>query len=95
LRGYAALELRQYLDDSRIVGVGASRKTRADTRWTGTLRGEFQLDSGGHVRVAPSYTLIANESNVSYDASDPEHQFDYDDRSFVQHLLELDLEMSF
>jgi tetratricopeptide (TPR) repeat protein len=95
LRGYAELELRQYLDESRIAGVPASRKTRADTRWTGTLRGEFQLDSGGHVRLSPSYTLIANESNVSYDPSDPDHRFDYDDRSFVQHLVELDLEMSF
>ncbi|MBN1612413.1 MAG: hypothetical protein JW940_37630 [Polyangiaceae bacterium] len=95
LRGYAELELREYLDESRIAGVPASRKTRADTRWTGTVRGEFQLDSGGHVRVVPSYTLIVNESNVSYDATDPGHQFDYDDRSFVQHLFELDLEMSF
>jgi Tfp pilus assembly protein PilF len=95
LRGYAELELREYLDESQIAGVPASRKTRADTRWTGTFRGEFQLDSRGHVRLVPSYTLIANDSNVAYDATDTDHEFDYDDRAFVQHLFELDLELSF
>jgi hypothetical protein len=40
-----------------------------------------------------SYEALISSSNVAFDANDPQHRFDYGDRNFVEHLVELGLEL--
>lgn len=93
--GYASGDYRSYLEDSVIVGVEASRKRREDLRGTFEVRVELPLDEEGAWHVVPGYGLLVSVSNVAYDATDPDHAYDYDDRNFVQHFAEINLEATF
>jgi tetratricopeptide (TPR) repeat protein len=89
------LDWRRYRDESQIVGIEQSRKRREDLRWTAGVDLEFALDENEHFMIVPSYAVLVSSSNVALSTSDPAHAFDYDDRSFNQHFLELGLEASF
>jgi len=94
---------RVYLDESGILAAGpgarqlwvASSKTRRDLRVRGGAEVEVSLDRGDHLALSAEYALLASRSNIAYDPGDPEHDFDYDDRQFVQHLVEGGLEARF
>ncbi len=87
--------LRVYLAPSGIDAIEASQKTRQDQRLTASAFLEIGLDSDQTWLLVPSYDILLSHSNVAYDANDPEHDFDYDDRNFVQQLLELNLRVVF
>lgn len=107
----ASMEWRQYLDESAIRlalgGAGAGSggaggggraegaKTRHDLRVRPGVHAEVGLDRGDHVALMADYSLLVSESNVAYDPDDPEHAFDYDDRQFVQHVVEGGIEARF
>jgi Tfp pilus assembly protein PilF len=86
---------RRYSDESYIVGVDASRKRRVDQRYTVGVDLQWALDSAEHFMVVPSYALLVSSSNVAQSSTVPSHSYDYDDRSFVQHFIELGVEASF
>lgn len=89
----AKLEYRSYLDPNWVRGIPASRKTRADMRYR--LRGytELSLDSAEHLSVLASYEALISRSNIAYDPNSSEHRYDYGDRNFVQHVIDLALEL--
>jgi hypothetical protein len=89
------LDWRQYRDDSYIVGVEASRKRRRDQRYDFGADLRWSLDEHEHFVLTPSYALLVSKSNVAQSTTDHEHWFDYDDRAFTQHFLELGVEASF
>jgi len=89
------LDWRRYRDESYIEGVDASRKRRQDLRWSAGVDLRWGLDRHEQVMLVPSYAFIVSSSNVSQSNTDPDHAFDYDDRSFTQHFFELGVEGSF
>lgn len=97
------VEGRTYLDESGILAAGPgarqlwvqSSKTRRDLRVRGGAEVEVSLDRAGRLALSAEYALLASRSNVAYDPDDPDHAFDYDDRQFVQHLVEAGLEARF
>jgi hypothetical protein len=95
LAAFSQLGWRRYRDESFIVSIGPSRKHREDLRSSFSFELRSTLDPDEHFVVVPSYTFIASSSNVAYSSTDSAHRFDYDNRSFVQHLVELGLEASF
>lgn len=88
-------ELRRYLESAEITGFSETEQRRRDARIR--LRGgaELELDEDGTYRVSADYTFTANHSNVAYDPDDPEHAYDYDDRNFDQHVIEVGVAVSF
>lgn len=93
--GMTQLDWRRYRDESYIVGVAESRKRRQDLRWSAGLDVQWAVDEGEHLLIVPSYAILTSSSNIAQSTSDPAHAFDYDDRSFTQHFLELGLEGNF
>lgn len=89
------LDWRRYRDESYIVGLDPSRKRRVDLRYSLGIDLQWALDEGEHLMVVPSYALLVSSSNVAQTVTDPTHQYDYDDRRFTQHFVELGLEASF
>jgi tetratricopeptide (TPR) repeat protein len=89
----AKVEYRRYLEPSFVRSLPASRKTREDVRYRLRAYGELALDSEEHVSLLLSYEALISRSNIAFDANDPEHRFDYGDRNFVEHLIELGLEL--
>lgn len=89
------LDWRRYRDESYIVGLDPSRKRRVDWRYSLGVDLQWALDEGEHLMIVPSYALLVSSSNVAQTATDPTHQYDYDDRRFTQHFVELGLEASF
>jgi Flp pilus assembly protein TadD len=89
------LDWRRYRDESYIEGLERSRKRREDLRWSGALSLEFAFDEQEHLMLVPSYAVLVSSSNMAQSSTDMNHAFDYDDRTFVQHLLEIGIEASF
>jgi hypothetical protein len=89
----AKLEYRRYLEPSFVRSLSASRKTREDVRYRLRAYGELALDSDEHLGLLLSYEALISRSNIAFDANDREHRFDYGDRNFVEHLIELGLEL--
>lgn len=80
-------EHRRYLEASFITGVPGSEKVRLDDRWRAAVGTSYDMSS--NVRLSIDSSLLISRSNMAFDPSDPEHRFDYDDRNFVQHVVEL------
>jgi Flp pilus assembly protein TadD len=93
--GVTQLDWRRYRDESYIVGIQASRKRRVDRRFNIAAELQWALDAREQVLLVPSYTLLVSGSNVAQTGGDPAHAFDYDDRRFIQHFVELGVEGSF
>jgi hypothetical protein len=95
------LEYRHYLDESFITREGApgfpalNRKTRRDLRYRPGARAEIALDAARHWLISADYTLWVSRSNVAFDPESPEHALDYENRSYVQHIVELGLSAQF
>lgn len=92
----ARYEYRSYLEPSRIEGptlpalvAELSEKTRQDQRYTLGARARHELGAAPGIGVFLEYALRLSRSNVAYQPGDIEHAFDYDDRNFDQHLVEL------
>jgi tetratricopeptide (TPR) repeat protein len=97
--GAGKYEHRTYLAESRIDGPmfpglfrELSEKTRVDDRYTLSARARYRFDSAPELGVFLDYTLRISQSNVAF-RRDLEHAFDYDDRNFTQHILELGLDV--
>jgi hypothetical protein len=93
-------EHRTYLDASRIDGPvlpaivrEASEKTREDDRYTLGARARYRLETQPELGIFLDYSLRISHSNVAYRPDDREHAFDYDDRNFTQHLVELGVDI--
>jgi Flp pilus assembly protein TadD len=95
LVGMTQLDWRRYRDESYISGIDQSRKRRQDLRWSAGVDLQWALDEGEHFLIVPSYAVLLSSSNVAQSSSDSQHAFDYDDRSFTQHFVELGVELSF
>jgi tetratricopeptide (TPR) repeat protein len=89
----AKVEYRRYLEPSFVRSLPTSRKTREDVRYRLRAYGELALDSDEHVSLLLSYEALISRSNIAFDANDPQHRYDYGDRNFVEHLVELGLEL--
>ena len=59
------------------------------------MSSELALDQAHQFLVVMSYDVISSDSNMAHDPNDPDHAYDYDDRSYVQHLVEVGLEVHF
>jgi tetratricopeptide (TPR) repeat protein len=88
-------EHRTYLAQSRIDGPALpvliaelSEKTRVDDRYTLAARARYQLGTEPAIGLFTDYTLRLSRSNIAF-RRDLEHAFDYDDRNFTQHVIEL------
>jgi len=96
------LEARRYLEDSYVQGgptgtqllLGSDKRRRdlrlqlgADATWAWGPRSDRGLTL--------QWTLLLSDSNVSYDPSSAQHHYDYANRSFTQHLLELSAFVSY
>jgi hypothetical protein len=95
-------ELRAYLDESRIEAPFApsfvrelSEKTRVDDRYALLGRARYRFRSDPEIGLALEYSLRLSRSNVAYREGDLEHAFDYDDRNFDQHLVELSVDFRY
>jgi hypothetical protein len=100
-------EHRTYLAESRIDGPmlpafvrQLSEKTRVDDRYTLSARARYRIGSEPEIGVFVDYTLRLSQSNVAFQRSpllrgqgNLEHAFDYDDRNFTQHIIELGLDV--
>jgi Flp pilus assembly protein TadD len=95
LVGSTQLDWRRYRDESYIAGVAQSVKRREDLRWSAGIDLQLGLDRDEHFMIVPSYAILVSSSNVALSTTDPAHAFDYDDRSFTQHFVELGVEASF
>jgi len=103
LAASARYEHRTYLDENRITGpvlLGLGRsiadKTRVDDRYTLAARAHQRFGTAPELGVFIDYTLRVSRSNVAYDPDDiRDHAFDYDDRNFVQHIVELGADARF
>jgi tetratricopeptide (TPR) repeat protein len=100
LAATAKYERRTYLEPSRIQGGGlrgllraASEKTRQDDRMSFGTRARYRLDSSPDVGLYLDYALRISQSNMASGRGGPEHAFDYDDRNFTQHIVELGLDV--
>jgi tetratricopeptide (TPR) repeat protein len=89
-------EHRTYLEPSRIEGpvlpnvlAELSEKTRNDDRYTLGGRARYELGAAPAIGLFLDYSLRFSRSNVAFQLGDIEHAFDYDDRNFTQHLVEL------
>jgi tetratricopeptide (TPR) repeat protein len=95
------LEYRRYLDESYITRDGApdfpalNRKTRRDLRYRPGARAEIALDATKHWLISADYTLWVSRSNVAFDPDNAEHVLDYENRSYVQHIMELGFSAQF
>jgi len=89
----AKVEYRRYLEPNFVRGLPNSRKTREDGRYRLRAHGELGLDTDQHVSLLLSYEVLISRSNIAFDADDSHHRFDYGDRNFVEHLIELGLEL--
>jgi hypothetical protein len=56
---------------------------------------ELALDQAQVFLLVASYDVLLSDSNMAHDPTDPEHAYDYDDRSYVQYLVELGLAVHF
>lgn len=97
----ARYEHRTYLRQNRIDGPllperlrAASEKTRVDDRLSLGARARQRFGSAPELGLFLDYTLRLSRSNVAY-APDLEHAFDYDDRNFTQHIVELGADARF
>jgi Flp pilus assembly protein TadD len=95
LVGMTQLDWRRYRDESYISAIAQSRKRRQDLRWSAGVDLQWALDEDEHLLIVPSYAVLLSSSNVAQSSSDPQHAFDYDDRSFTQHFVEVGVELSF
>jgi Flp pilus assembly protein TadD len=95
LVGSSQLDWRRYRDESYIAGVAQSVKRREDLRFSAGLDLQLGLDKDEHFLIVPSYAILVSSSNIALSTTDPSHAFDYDDRSFTQHFVELGVELSF
>ena len=95
LIGYASYDYRQYTNNAEITGVPESTKRRIDERTTLEASVDLPVAFDGHLRLVPTYTFLLSRSNVAVDSTDPYYRFDYDNRNFTQHLVELSLEARF
>ncbi len=84
-------ELRRYVEPAGIESFSATERLRRDARLRLRAGAELELDEDGSFRISADYTFTTNHSNIAYDAADPEHAVDYDDRNFDQHVVELGL----
>jgi Tfp pilus assembly protein PilF len=101
VEGNLRVEYRRYTDQSFITLSGdapaivLNPKTREDVRYRPGARVELDLDDQRRWQLASDYLVWISTSNVAFDANDVEHALDYDDRNFVQHVLELSLAAQF
>ena len=58
-------------------------------------RAEIALDAEEHWLISADYTLWVSRSNVALDPTSPAHALDYENRSYVQHIVELGLSAQF
>lgn len=92
-------EHRTYLDESRIEGEDVpafvqrlSRKRREDDRYTLGARARYRLGERPELGAWLQYALRVSRSNVAFGSAGLDHAFDYDDRNFNQHVIELGLD---
>ena len=83
------VEARWYLSESYWSGPLLANALADDQRYRLGARGEYRLLRAPQIELLVDYSLLVSRSNMAFDASDPEHAFDYDDRNFVQQLFEL------
>jgi hypothetical protein len=95
LAAFGQIDWRSYRDESYIVGVEESRKRRVDVRYNLGVDLRWALDSHEHFVITPSYAMLVSTSNVAQSTTEEAHLYDYDDRSFVQHFVELGVESNF
>jgi tetratricopeptide (TPR) repeat protein len=95
-------EHRVYLDESRIEAPFVpdfvrelSEKTRVDDRYSLLGRARYRFRGAPEIGLALEYSLRLSRSNVAYREGDLEHAFDYDDRNFDQHIVELSVDFRF
>src|SRR5262249_22990078 len=94
-------EYRQYLGESFITREGGpgflvlNPKTRRDLRYRPGARTEIALDAAERWLLSAEYTLWLSRSNVAFDPESPEHALDYENRSYVQHIVELGVSAQF
>jgi tetratricopeptide (TPR) repeat protein len=97
----ARYEHRVYLAQNRIDGPllperlrALSEKTRVDDRVALGARARQRFGAAPELGVFVDYTLRLSRSNVAY-ARDVDHAFDYDDRNFTQHIVEVGADARF
>ena len=72
-----------------------AEKRRKDLRLRGRAGAELDFDEEGAFRATLDYTLLDSISNMDPDPDDPEHEYDYADRNFVQQVVEVGVQASF
>jgi tetratricopeptide (TPR) repeat protein len=94
----ARYEHRTYLAESRVAGPALppfvrarSEKTRVDDRYTLAARARQGIASKPDLGVFAEYALRISRSNVARRA-EAGYVFDYDNRNFTQHIVELGLD---
>lgn len=92
-------EYRTFLDESGIQGADVpafvqrlSSKTREDDLYTLGGRARYRLADRPELAAWLRYALRLSRSNVASGSSGIDHAFDYDDRNFNQHVVELGLD---
>ena len=90
----AQLERRQYEGSYVINNATGDRdaetyKERRDTRLGFGASSEWALDKGAHWLLVATYDVLSSDSNMGEDT------YDYEDRNYMQHILELGLEAHF
>lgn len=89
-----ALEYRRYLDPSNVLTQDGAALPRTETDRRDWMT---DLEVGASLPLLPNEGLIAwsqyqlriNRSTQEPDPEDPEHRFDFEDRNFVQHLVQV------
>jgi tetratricopeptide (TPR) repeat protein len=101
LAASARYEHRTYLEPNRIDGpllpvrlIALSEKTRVDDRIALGARARQRFGAAPELGVFLDYTLRLSLSNVDY-AQNRDNAFDYDDRNFTQHIVELGADVRF
>jgi hypothetical protein len=89
------LEWRRYLEDSALEGLSSTSKRRQDLRLRPNVNLELALDQRARWLAIGGYEFLFSRSNVAFDAANPEHAADYDDREFEQHFVELGIQARF
>jgi hypothetical protein len=94
----ARYEHRTYLAENRIAGPALpafirarSEKTRVDDRYTLAARARLGIASKPDLGIFAEYALRISRSNVARRA-ERGFVFDYDNRNFTQHIVELGLD---
>ena len=92
-------EHRTFLDESRIEGADVpalvrrlSRKRREDDRYAVGARARYRLGERPELGAWLQYALRVSRSNVAFGSAGLDHAFDYDDRNFSQHVIELGID---